>query len=227
MSRNPKSLALPDWLEVDGIVRPSVNSCGRPIHETSEGLVNFWRWFGESSVVDGQGRPMVVYHSTDNTFTAFDLDHAPTNRSTILEGAYFADQESNAFGNFSMSVYLKMNNALILDLEKSAHDSMSWQEVVDAAARGDTSYLIDDLVDWGGCTQNDAEEIAHKVANKKYDGFIIKNVRYARHTTEYLIPSSFASTQSSATQIKSATGGHFDGSNPDIFMSQSTRERAR
>jgi len=32
-------------ISIDGIERPAVNSEGRPIHESTAGIVNFWRWF--------------------------------------------------------------------------------------------------------------------------------------------------------------------------------------
>lgn len=35
-------------IEVDGIMRPTTNSEGRPIATTPEGLRNFWRWFSDS-----------------------------------------------------------------------------------------------------------------------------------------------------------------------------------
>ena len=37
-----------------------------------QGLDNFQKWFGKSKIVDKQGKPLVVYHGTNNTFTAFD-----------------------------------------------------------------------------------------------------------------------------------------------------------
>jgi len=49
---------------VDGKERTVFNSEGRPIHPTEEGVRNFWRWFGDSKVVDRQGRPIVVYHGS-------------------------------------------------------------------------------------------------------------------------------------------------------------------
>lgn len=55
---------LGNTIEVDGIQRPTTNSEGKQIAQTKEALEAFWRWFGESKVVDEQGRPMVVYHST-------------------------------------------------------------------------------------------------------------------------------------------------------------------
>lgn len=56
-----------DTIEVDGKQRSRLNSDGKPIYPTEEGIRNFWRWFGDSKVVDDQGRPLVVYHGTTAT----------------------------------------------------------------------------------------------------------------------------------------------------------------
>lgn len=48
-------------IEVDGVQRPRMNSEGRPIHPSEDGIRNFWRWFGDSKVVDAEGRPLVAY----------------------------------------------------------------------------------------------------------------------------------------------------------------------
>ena len=49
-------------IEVDGVMRPALNSNGQPIHWSEEGVRNFWKWFKNSTVVDELGRPLVVYH---------------------------------------------------------------------------------------------------------------------------------------------------------------------
>lgn len=41
--------------------RTRTNSRGQRIHPTDEGVLNFWRWFGDSKVVDEEGRPLVLY----------------------------------------------------------------------------------------------------------------------------------------------------------------------
>jgi hypothetical protein len=78
------SETMPDTIDVDGVQRPTKNSNGDYIFfgsetgsgartvtvdgdeilPTEEGIRNFWRWFGDSDVVDEQGRPMVYYHGT-------------------------------------------------------------------------------------------------------------------------------------------------------------------
>ena len=51
-------------INVDGVERPRLNSNGKPIAQTDEGIRNFWKWFAGSKVTDDQGRPLVIYHGT-------------------------------------------------------------------------------------------------------------------------------------------------------------------
>lgn len=81
---------------VNGIERPMVDSTGKQIHATLEGVKNFWEWFdgnaemeaasdpgedGEGTAkgsdirVDSQGRPRIFYHGTDTAISAFDPSH--------------------------------------------------------------------------------------------------------------------------------------------------------
>ena len=55
-----------DTIMVDGVERSTRNSNGQLIHPTKQGIENFWRWFGDSKVVDDDGKPLVVYHYTPN-----------------------------------------------------------------------------------------------------------------------------------------------------------------
>ena len=64
---------LPDMIEIDGVQRPTRNSVGMPIAGPEEGVRAFWKWFGESKVVDEEGRPLVVFHGTDEKITKVNL----------------------------------------------------------------------------------------------------------------------------------------------------------
>jgi hypothetical protein len=67
-----QSAQLPATIDIDGQQRPTTNSKGQQIAATEEGVRNFWRWFGDSKVVDAEGRPLIVYHGTSADVTAFD-----------------------------------------------------------------------------------------------------------------------------------------------------------
>ena len=58
-------------VEIDGVDRPVNNALGRPIHQTLEGIKSFWRWFGDSQLVDARGRPIVFYHGTARDIDQF------------------------------------------------------------------------------------------------------------------------------------------------------------
>lgn len=60
-------------ITIDGVERPTQNSNGQPLAQTEEGLRNFWAWFGDSKVVDAEGRPLVVYHGTDKKISKVNL----------------------------------------------------------------------------------------------------------------------------------------------------------
>lgn len=72
-------------IDVDGVNRPTTNSVGKPIQGTEDGIREFWRWFGDSKVVDESGRPKVMFHGTTEDFTEFD---------EIYGGIYFAEDPS-------------------------------------------------------------------------------------------------------------------------------------
>lgn len=108
-----------DTIEVDGKTRPVVNNKGQRIAQTEEGLRNFWRWFGESKVVDAEGRPLVVYHGSDSDIEVFKTDGQG---KTSGAGAFFTSNPAVAStytqptrgGNIS-AVYLKIESAAELD----------------------------------------------------------------------------------------------------------------
>lgn len=76
-----------DTIEVDGKKRPTRNADGRLIESTPEKLRNFWRFFGDSLVVDKKGRPMVVYHGMPKAMEGEDFYGDPI---------FFASKPSDA-----------------------------------------------------------------------------------------------------------------------------------
>lgn len=195
---------LPETITVDGVERPTTNSEGKPIHPTEAGVRNFWKWFGDSKVVDDQGRPLVVYHGTDKDFTAF----KPSKAGNLGPGIYFTPDAKQAEeyakthkGTRVVEVYLRAENPLLIDNSNTAGEQLydAFPADTDAetikkvrAAGHDAVWAVNSAeTPWG----NTAREIA------VYE----------------------------PTLIKSATDnvGTFDGANPNInFMRGPTRRDA-
>lgn len=106
---------LPQTIEIDGVERSTVNSEGQQLAATEEGVRNFWAWFGDSKVVDADGRPLVVYHGSDTTFEAFTVESIGKNATALGYGFYFAEREDVAKayegeGGGVTAVYLAASN---------------------------------------------------------------------------------------------------------------------
>lgn len=116
-----------DTIEVDGKERTVYNSNGDRIAKSKEALTNFWRWFGDSKVVDSKGRPLVVYHGTSSKFDTFSIDESGKNTGTAIygRGFYFTTDKEVAtkWGAkrgepIVMSVYVKLENPnMVKELE--------------------------------------------------------------------------------------------------------------
>lgn len=182
---------LPATINVDGVKRPTTNSNGKPIHGTEEGIKNFWKWFGDSKVVDKEGRPLVVYHGTGRKFTEFE---AIQSSEDFPEAMYFSTSKEIAKsyagtnGNI-FEVYLKEENPHIVD-----------------AKNKDFNSFYDEM-----------SSSMHYAKNNNNDGLIVKRIKddWAqkggfKSATTYIT--------FDPTQIKSVTGnnGEFDQNDADI-----------
>ena len=86
---------------------------------------NFKAWFGDSKVVDADGKPLVVYHGTSSDFFEFDAKAAPVHIK--LHGNFFtpylrvADNYAENAGDKRggganvMRVYLSIKNPTTID----------------------------------------------------------------------------------------------------------------
>jgi Large polyvalent protein-associated domain 5/ADP-Ribosyltransferase in polyvalent proteins/Large polyvalent protein-associated domain 1 len=203
-----------DTIEVDGKFRSRLNANGKPIANTDEAIRNFWRWFGDSKVVDDRGRPLVVYHgSPDTRFlksdAVFKSQRERLGLGNPLGAHWFASSLSTAktyadpkrsfdYQNAEEGIveaYLKLENPLVV-----RGNGQNWRV---AQKQGKTGDLIEEAV------------------KGKYQGVIIREVKDdynnglgTKSTDTYVVFES--------NQIKSATGnqGSFSAVNPDIRFSQ-------
>jgi hypothetical protein len=184
----PANRPMPKTIDVDGVERPTTNSDGKPIHPTEEGVRNFWRWFGESKVVDDQGKPLVVYHGTRGDFSVFDAGRqGQSDFGASGRGFYFSQDPNTANVYAALSPGDGAPNIMPV--------SVSLKIPYELGAR---------------LPQNEAESrlLTERVKAEGYDGII---VRGADGVLDEIVAFN-------DTQIKSAIGnnGDFSPTNPDI-----------
>ena len=148
-----------ETIEVDGKERSVFNSNGDRIAKSKEALTNFWKWFGDSKVVNEQGRPLVVYHGTGFRFEEFDNVFG-------RRGIYFTDSKIVASSyqgvnggreTITMPVYVKVGNPFVIDFDGSNYVDVP--QIVENYKFED----LDDVVSWA--------------KKKGYDGVIAKNIK--------------------------------------------------
>jgi hypothetical protein len=85
----------------------------------------FKKWFGDSKVVDEQGKPLVVYHGTGADIEAFDPDRTGKGNDQLGSGFYFTSDEDTAKGyagekgNLTPS-YLSIQKPIVLGAEQGS-----------------------------------------------------------------------------------------------------------
>lgn len=138
-----------ETITVDGKERTVYNSNGDRIAKSKPALENFWRWFGDSKVVDEQGRPLVVYHGTSAKFEEFNIESPRKGVDIFGRGFYFTPhkKKAKAYGKNVMPVYLHMANPKNLtDLSQIGQDtSQLKKQGHDGIIFDRTSNKTDDL----------------------------------------------------------------------------------
>ena len=149
-------------IDINGKQRTVYNSAGERIAKSAEALRNFYKWFGDSKVVDEQGRPLVVYHSGAKNITEFDTNKRSPFGSFGI-GFYFAKYKEFAedFGRLrqgrnaqTYATYLKIQNPYTIEqyfneklnvvkqMEKDGKDAYASKELQAEAERKTQQELI-------------------------------------------------------------------------------------
>ena len=147
-------------IEVDGVLRSTLNSNGKPIHPTEEGVRNFWKWFGDSHVVDANGRPLVVYHGTTADVSAFSKEKlGSSTKATSAKQGFFFTTSPKVATSYAIAydaaegsekerakIYASRKAKARLDAAERELESYGWGEYI--IANADERKEIDkDLVD--------------------------------------------------------------------------------
>lgn len=170
----------------------------------------FKHWFGDSKVVDADGKPLVVYHGTNRNISEFNTDPENTVERKRI-GAYFTANPRFAgmYGDNVMSVYLSIKNPLdITGMDaKEAIDALPVSERLKKEMRA--AFRGSEYSQYGLIETAQRDGVRQALEADGYDG-----VKYTEGYADAFIVFH-------PEQIKSATGnnGDFDGSNPDIRYS--------
>jgi GNAT superfamily N-acetyltransferase len=159
---------------------------------------NFKKWFGDSKVVDADGKPLVVYHGTNKTFDKFDLKKFGQKDSGWYgKGIYLTADKHAAAGYATFETmrdkFAESTGANIMPVYVSLKNPYYWPKGRVAATNAEeTKAITEELMAAG------------------YDGVIVPN--------EYADPESadfYEVIAFNSNQIKSAIGnnGEFSGDN--------------
>ena len=105
----------------------------------------FKKWFGESKVVDAQGKPLVVYHGTNQDFSKFSKARLGKNTANIAtKGFFFTENasEANEYAEFSAKRQIANATSVEVQVEKLK------QQIASAERRGDWNTVENLTSQW-------------------------------------------------------------------------------
>ena len=211
-------------------------------HTTKANALAFKQWFGDSKVVDENGKPLVVYHGTKNAPTEFTKKR--TGYASTFLGDYeverhgifaaesnelaeeYANQGEKPIGQTVMPLYMRIEDPL--DTVDGQYTDGLWNRIEKAAeslgaeSPYRTARYIGNLWSrgelWKMFDADENQDPAWNIALLKEAGFDGMRI-YER--SEGDVENTAAWVAFDPTQVKSAIGnnGQFDGANPDIRYS--------
>jgi len=128
---------------------------------------NFYKWFGQSKIVDTNNEPMVMYHKSRSkeVFDEFRLDNVEKNGYNHHYGIYFVNVHYSHYVSYlgdgvEYYVYLKMENPFIIFDFNNQPQDMNGQKLI----------FIDV-----------SKEYCDNLKRQGYDGIIIKSSNYDQY----------------------------------------------
>jgi hypothetical protein len=169
--------SMPDTITINGKERPTRNSLGKLIATDVKSIENFWKWFGDSKIVDHQHRPLVVYHGTNKNIHTFDVSKIGSRDAGFFgSGFYFTIDEDEALDYAETAVEdLGGGVANAMPLYISIKTPFNW----DMSSQG-SKFTIDALSHMG-IIRNSVRGNSNALANREERLLFDKNVRRSSH----------------------------------------------
>lgn len=171
-----------DVIKVDGKNLPTKTSKGTIIHASEGGVINFWKWFDGSKVVDERGRPVVNYSGHSNAEMYGDKFNPK--RSTA--GGFYATEDPAIASNYSTSKFgskefFENGSQYKIKGKNGKHIKSLWQvELTDEQkkkmdelenmvdAQGEHLHQIHNMRQWAESNKN-YDPVARKLSYRPYD----------------------------------------------------------
>ena len=195
-----------ETIDINGVERTVYNSNGDRIAMSEPALRNFYNWFGDSKVVDEQGRPLIVYHGTNKEFDSFDKSKQKGS-SYYGKGFYFTNWSDVSFyGSNKISAYINVKNPLIVK-EGDINSLLNVEEVIGEHPDMTNESKLDDFEGWAkytlGYRNSTQGDIEAKLLSKGYDGLVILDNEKGRHKYIAFNPNQIKSTSNRGTYSES------------------------
>lgn len=169
---------------------------------------NFWKWFGNSKVVDDQGNPLVVYHGTDQDFSIFKDDVEVVNDEGYMGiGFYFHinPKDASQYALMAADFHDDDGKPTFYNPDTDEEEPYGSQNVQAVFLSVQRPYILHPNDDGTyGMERDEVIVWTQKLKRRGYDG--VANNDLSEWCVFY------------PTQIKSAIGnnGEFDPNDPDI-----------
>lgn len=198
---------------------------------------NFWKWFGNSKVVNDDGKPMICYHHSEKSFSFFTKNKGYNTSLAGIEevqrhGFFFTPNKefSKRYGRYEYACYLKVENPFNFKehyFYKNDYPQYSelFDEFIEFAGQNDIDLKYDYLTkslsippdyNWQFFDDKIGEIFVNFLKSKGYDGVFFTEFHKNdgdEYSTEIQSIAVFNSTQ-----IKSIKNiGKFDSNNDDIY----------
>jgi hypothetical protein len=157
-------------ISIDGKERTVYNSNGDRIAKSEEALRNFYKWFGDSKVVDEQGRPLVVYHASPvANIKEFDKNKIATTTDDGIwgRGFYFSNVPAEEYGENIYKTYLKIENPFISSDYKTPSEMADYLDIWEGNFFNDLGLVR--------IAYDQIRQLTSHIQYKGHDGVIVKH----------------------------------------------------